>query len=70
LVWVCSRSVVHNISACCSFEPKTTLTVGVEDVVRGLEDVVGGLEDVEEADDEVVGGVELELEDEDPPLQG
>lgn len=69
-MWVCSRSVVHNISTCHWFESKTTLTVGVEDVVGGLEDVVGGLEDVEGGDDEVVGGVELELEDEDPPLQG
>jgi hypothetical protein len=44
---------------------KTTLTVGVVLVVGGLEDVEGGDEEV------VGGGVELELEDEDPPpLQG
>jgi hypothetical protein len=37
-------------------------TVDVEDVVGGLEDVDGGEEDVVEV-------IELELEDEDPPVQ-
>ncbi len=41
------------------------LVVGeVEVVIEVVEDVEGGNEE------DVVGGMELELEDEDPPLQG
>jgi hypothetical protein len=43
---------------------------GDEDVVGGDEDVVGGDEEVDEGEDDVVGRTELELEDEDSPLQG
>ena len=48
----------------------TKLTVGVVLAVDGLEDVVGVLGGVEGGEEDVVGGTELELDDEDPPSHG